>query len=256
MMRIGFVGTGTITEAMVTGIVGSGLAVAEILVSPRNREIAARLAGRFPSVRIAKDNQDVVDAADLLFLAVRPQIAEDVVSVLAFRAGQTVVSVIAATDRSKLLAWIRKDVRLSQAIPLPFVAERSGVTAIYPPNPDIAAIFAALGSVVECETKEEYDLLAVASALMGTYFGILDRATGWVAEKGVAREKVRAYLAPLFASLAQTAVRAESTPLDALRREFSTPGGLNEQVFDVFERGGGSRALTDALEAVLRRVRG
>ncbi|PDT81254.1 pyrroline-5-carboxylate reductase [Sinorhizobium sp. BJ1] len=255
-MRIGFVGTGTITEAMVTGIVTSGFDITEIVVSPRNREIAARLANRFPSVRIAKDNQEVVGSAHVLFLAVRPQIAEEVISGLTFRAGQAVVSVIAATDRPTLLGWIKEEVELTQAVPLPFVAEHQGVTAIYPPNPAIAVIFAALGTAVECDTKEEYDLLAAASALMGTYFGILDRATGWLAEKGMAREKARAYLAPLFASVAQTAVQAQQTPLDDLRREFSTVGGLNEQVFDEFERGGGSRALTDALEAVLRRVKG
>ncbi|WFU50633.1 pyrroline-5-carboxylate reductase [Sinorhizobium terangae] len=254
-MRIGFVGTGAITEAMVTGIAGSDLDVAEILVSPRNRETAARLAGRFPSVRIAKNNQEVVDNTDILFLAVRPQIAEEVIGGLAFRQGQTIVSVIAATDRSKLVTWIGEEVELTQAIPLPFVADRQGVTAIYPPNSRIAAIFAAIGRAVECETKDEYDLLAVASSLMGTYFGILDRTTDWLAEKGMAREKARSYLAPLFASLAQTAVSADQTPLDILRREFSTPGGLNEQVFEDFDRGG-TRVLTDALERVLRRVQG
>ncbi len=253
-MRFGFVGTGSITEAMVTGIVGSGLEVAEIVVSPRNPEIAARLASRFPAVQIAMDNQEVVDAADILFLAVRPQIAEEVIRSLAFRKSQKIVSVIAATDRSKLLTWIGEDVQLTQAIPLPFVADRQGVTAIFPPNAEIAAIFFALGSAVECETKDEYDLLAVASALMGTYFGLLDRATGWLAEKGMAKAKARAYLAPLFASLAQRAAKADQTTLDALRREFSTPGGLNEQVFDDFDRGG-SRALTDALERVLARVK-
>ncbi|MBP2239188.1 pyrroline-5-carboxylate reductase [Sinorhizobium kostiense] len=255
-MRIGFVGTGAITEAMVTGIVGSGLEVAEIVISPRNAEIAARLASWFPAVRIAADNQEVLDAADVLLLAVRPQVAEEVITALSFREGQTIVSVIAATDRSKLLTWIGEDVQLTQAIPLPFVADRQGVTAIFPPNAEIAAIFDALGSAVECETKDEYDLLAVASALMGTYFGILDRAAGWLAEKGMAKAKARAYLAPLFASLAQRAAKADQTALDALRREFSTPGGLNEQVFEDFDRGGGSRALTDALERVLARVKG
>ncbi|PLU19633.1 pyrroline-5-carboxylate reductase, partial [Sinorhizobium medicae] len=180
-MHIGFIGTGAITEAMVTGMIGSGLGIAEILVSPRNAEIAARLAGRFPLVRIARDNQEAVDASDVLFLAVRPQIAEEVIPRLRFRKGQTVVSVIAATDRSRLLSWIDEEVDLTQAIPLPFVAEREGVTAIFPPSRDIAAIFEALGTPVECETKEEYDLLAVASALMATYLGILDRATGWFA---------------------------------------------------------------------------
>ncbi len=255
-MRIGFIGTGTITEAMVTGIVGSELAVSEIKVSPRNREIAERLAERFAIVKIAADNQEVVATADVAFLAVRPQIAEAVIRELEFRKGQTVVSVIAATDRTKLMRWINEEVELTQAIPLPFVAERQGVTSIYPPSPRIASIFAALGTAVECETQEEYDLLAVASSLMGTYFGVLDRATGWLAEKGISREKGRAYLAPLFLSLAQTAVRKDHEPLEALRREFSTAGGLNEQVFNDFDRDGGSAALMNALDNVLRRVKG
>ncbi|RVP14524.1 pyrroline-5-carboxylate reductase, partial [Sinorhizobium meliloti] len=214
------------------------------------------LAGRFPLVRIVKDNQQAVDAADVLFLAVRPQIAEDVIPKLKFRKGQKVVSVIAATDRPTLLGWIGEEVELTQAIPLPFVAEREGVTAIYPPNRAVAAIFAALGTAVECETREEYDLLAVGSALMATYLGILDRTTAWFAEKGLHRDKARAYIAPLFASLAQRAVRDEGTPLEELAREFSTKGGLNEQVLTDFDRGGGHRALTDALERVLLRVRG
>jgi len=117
-------------------------------------------------------------------------------------------------------------------------------------------IFAALGTAVECETKEEYDLLAVGSALMATYLGILDRTTGWFAEKGLDRDKARAYIAPLFASLSQRAARDEGTPLEELAREFSTAGGLNEQVLTDFDRGGGHRALTDALERVLLRVRG
>jgi pyrroline-5-carboxylate reductase len=79
-------------------------------------------------------------------------------------------------------------VRLSQAIPLPFVARRKGVTAIYPPDPATAAFFNVLGNV-ECETKTEFDLLAAASALMATYFGIMHHTTKWLAEKGLPEEK-------------------------------------------------------------------
>jgi pyrroline-5-carboxylate reductase len=261
-MKIGFVGTGTIAEAMVTGMLGSSLDVSEtsfdvseITVSPRNGEIAARLAGLSPRVRIGADNQAVVDASDVLFLAIRPQIAEEVIRALRFRAGQSVVSVIAATDRAKLKDWIDAPVEITQAIPLPFVADRAGVTAIFPPNPDVAAIFSALGSAVECETREEYDLLAAASALMGTYFGILDRTTGWLAGQGMPEDKARAYLAPLFLSLAQTAVKHGGMPLAGLRQEFSTKGGLNEQVFEDFDQKGGTQALTAALDRVMLRIK-
>jgi pyrroline-5-carboxylate reductase len=133
-MRFGFVGTGAITEAMATGFLRSKLELSQVIVSPRSAETAARLAARFPLVQIANDNQAVVDASDVLFLAVRPQVAEDVIKALRFRQGQAIVSVIAATDRSTIGSWIDQDVELTLAIPLPFVADGEGVTAIYPPS--------------------------------------------------------------------------------------------------------------------------
>jgi pyrroline-5-carboxylate reductase len=254
--RLGFVGTGAITEAMVVGLLVAPPAASEILVSPRNGEIARRLADRFSAVRIAFDNQEVIDGSDLVVLAVRPQIAEDVIRALRFRDGLSVISVIAATGRDALLSWIAAKVRLTQAIPLPFVARREGVTAIYPPEPEVVALFALLGAAVECQNREEYDLLGAASALMTTYFGLMDRTVAWLRDHGLPEDKGLAYLAPLFAQLSQTALRADTQSLPDFSREFATKGGLNEQVFADFEKNGGSDALRQALDRVLARIRG
>lgn len=121
---IGFVGTGVITEAMVRGLLTAPAYASEIHVSPRSAHIAETLAGEFATVRIARDNQEVVDRSDIVFLAIRPQVAEEVVRELSFKAGQTIVSVVAATERQALIDWIGTDVHLVQAIPLPFVATR------------------------------------------------------------------------------------------------------------------------------------
>jgi len=254
---IGFIGTGAITDAMVRGLLAEPAAVAEIMVSARNAETSARLAADFPAVRVCDDNQAIVDGCGMVVLAIRPQVAEAVVRPLRFRPGQKVVSVIAATGRPALLDWIGAEVGLAQAIPLPFVTRRKGVTAVFPPDAETAALFDTLGSAVECESVEEYDLLAAGSALMATYFGIMQRATDWLAEKGLPEEKGRAYLAPLFAGLSETAVAASrDTAFGALSREFATKGGLNEQVFRDFEENGGSRSIAVALDRVLARIRG
>jgi pyrroline-5-carboxylate reductase len=253
-MKIGFVGTGTITEAMVTGMLTGSPLASEVIISPRNADVAARLAKKFPAVRVAADNQAVVDASEILFLAIRPQIAEDVVRALSFREGQVVVSVIAAVDRGTLTEWIDRDVRLTQAVPLPFVADRDGVTAIYPPDRGVASLFSSLGTAVECGTREEYDLLAAASAMMATYFGIMDRVTGWLTDKGMPEKTARAYVAPLFASLSQTALKSSEISFEDMSREFATKGGLNEQVLSDFDRDGGMAALTAALDRVLTRI--
>lgn len=253
--KIGFIGTGAITEAMVRGLLARPAALPHVMVSQRSADISARLAVEFPQVIVSGDNQAIVDGCDTVVLAIRPQIAEEVIRPLRFRDGQKIISVVAATGREALLYWIGADVRLSQAIPLPFVARRSGVTAIYPADMDTAAIFNVLGKAVECETKAEYDLLAAASALMATYFGIMQTATEWLAEKGLPEEKARAYLTPLFAGLSEVAVLAgDRTDFTEISHEFATKGGLNEQVLQDFDGKGGSRVLKDALSRVLERI--
>lgn len=252
--RLGFIGTGTITEAIVTGLVSGEETAPEIIVSPRSAKTAARLAALSSQVTVADDNQHVVDGADMLFLAVRPDVAEAVVRALRFRPGQQVVSLIATVDHATLRALIGVPVNLVRAVPLPFVATRSGVTTIFPPDPAVEAFFSPLGTAVACKTIEEFDVLAAASALMGSYFGIMDHLVGWMRSKGLPQESARTYLAQHFLSLATVAFRNPSTPLEDLRHEYSTKGGLNEQMFAEYHKAGGNEALTHALDVVLARI--
>lgn len=75
MKAIGFVGTGTITEAMVEGLLAEPAHSSNIHVSPLNAQIAARLAAKFDTLIVAADNQAVVDQSDIVIPAIRPQIA-------------------------------------------------------------------------------------------------------------------------------------------------------------------------------------
>lgn len=254
-IRLGFVGTGTIAEAVVTGLGKTGFSDTPIVVSPRSESVAARLATAHRNVSVALSNQDVLDRSDLVFLAVRPQIVEEVVRALRFRSGHHIVSFVAATPLDRLLEWINQPVRLSQAIPLPFVADLQGATAIHPPDEVSNAIFSALGTAVEVESKREFDLLAAASSIMGTYFGILDAASAWLESQGLARGAGDAYLRQLFAGLDHTARSKPATSFVELVDEHSTRGGLNEQVLKDFRAFGGTEALEKALDRVLGRIR-
>jgi pyrroline-5-carboxylate reductase len=252
---MGFIGTGEITQAIVTGISRTDMAATPIHVSPRNEAVARRLAASHPNVTVASDNQDVLDNADLVFLAVRPQIVEEAVRALKFRDDHHVVSVVAATPLDRLTTWINAKVRLAQAIPLPFVATLNGVTAVHPPDDVVAGIFAKLGTAIEVSSKVEYDLLGAASALMATYFGILETGTKWLENKGLPYESGRAYLNQMFGALTDAAARAPERSFDEIRSEFSTKGGLNEQVYTNFAADGGIKALSNALDGVFNRIR-
>ena len=229
-MTLGFIGTGTMAAAMVEGLGGT-----DILVSPRGAAVAAGLARRFPGVRVAADNQAVIDGCDMVVLAVRPHVAEAVIR--------------------PLRDWIGFDPPIIRAVPLPFVADRASVTPVFPPDAEVAALFHRLGTALPCRDIAEFDLLAVGSALMGSYFGLLETAQGWLEAQGLEDRAARTYLASLFANLGKVAADSPAG-FATLRAEHSTPGGLNEQIFRDFAAGGGTAALTAALDRVLVRVRG
>eukprot|EP01041_Mallomonas_annulata_P037089 gene37089-60327_t len=84
----------------------------------------------------------------MVFLAVRPQIAESVLRPLHFRAGQNVVSLIAGVSCQTISDWTGAT-QLTRAIPLPFVQDRSDVTPIHPPRADVAQVFDALGKALQ-----------------------------------------------------------------------------------------------------------
>jgi len=254
--RLGFVGTGDIVEAVITGICKTDLGNMPIVVSPRNATTAGRLAERHANVSIGADNQDVLDRSDIVVLAVLPQIIADVTKALTFRPDHHVISFAAATSLENLRDWIGQPVSLSQAIPLPFVTGLNGATAIYPRDEISAAIFSRLGKAVEVDNKHEYDSLAAAGAVMGTYFGMLDTLTFWLERQGLPYEKGGAYLGQLFAGLGQAAGDTGGKRFSELRDSYSTIGGLNEQVHRDFARDGGNAALEKALDAVFSRISG
>ena len=75
-MKLGFIGTGKITYSVVTGICSSKIKFSTILVSPRNRLTARKLAKNNRKVKIAKSNDEIVKACNWIFLAVTPTVAE------------------------------------------------------------------------------------------------------------------------------------------------------------------------------------
>lgn len=253
-ISLGFLGTGTITAAIVRGLKASALRDWPVVLSPRSTALSAELAASLPGVTVGASNQDVIDNSEVVFLAVRPQDAEAVIRPLAFRPGQRIVSLVAALDVATILAWTGVS-SITRAIPLTFVEQRAGVTPIIPPDETAAKIFSALGTCIQVSDIDAFDGYAAASALMGTYFGIAEAAQGWLVANGLRPDESELFLRHMFGSLGDV-MRAKPLSLGELRAGHSTRGGLNELAYERFMGAGGGKALNTGLDAVLARIHG
>ena len=255
-MKLGFVGTGALSAAIVTGLKSLPGEATPVVVSPRNEEIAGELAQRFPDVRIAADNHAVLDQCDTVMLAVRPQIAREVLRELRFRPDHHVVSLIATVSREEIAALVAPATHVTKALPMPMIARLQGSTLICPPDPVVASFFGRLGGVVEVEDQSEFDALTVVTATYASYFKYLDTIHAWVQSQGVAGDKARSYITSIFKALANAPDTMPDIDFMHLARDYATRGGINEQVLRELTEHGTFDAFAESLGRVHRRIAG
>jgi pyrroline-5-carboxylate reductase len=255
-MKLGFIGTGALASAIVSGLKSAPGDPASILLSPRNEEIAAELAARYRDVRVAPDNQAVLDNCDTVMLAVRPQIAHDVLAQLRFRRDHHIVSLIATLSGEEVAALIAPVERVTKALPMPMVASRQGATIICPPDPAISSLFGKLGKVIEVDNPSEFDALSVATATFATYFKYLDTLHAWLKNHGVADARARDYVGALFKALGSAPETMPDAGFSVLAQDYATRGGINEQVLRELTARGLFDAFAESLDGVHRRILG
>lgn len=253
-MRLGFIGTGTITAALVTGLCRAGPPPESILVSPRNAERAAALAAAFCEVRVAEDNQAVVDGSDWVVLAVTPRLAREVVGALRFRAEQRILSLMAVLTLSEVAALTAPATKVCRAVPLPPVARGVGPIALCPPDPEVEALLDRVGSVVAVDDEARLSDLAAVTALMAPFYALLARTQAWLTGRGSDGEVASRYVAALFHGLSLDAAEAGARDLETLVAESQTPGGLNEQALARLRKAGWYDEIDRVLDTILARL--
>ncbi|MBZ9823040.1 pyrroline-5-carboxylate reductase [Mesorhizobium sp. CA4] len=255
-MKLGFVGTGALSSAIVTGLKSLPGETTPVAVSPRNEAIAAELAARYPDVRVAADNQAVLDQCDTVMLAVRPQIAREVLRELRFRPDHHVVSLIATISCEEIAGLVAPAAHVGKALPMPMIARLQGATIICPPDPILATFFSRLGGVIEVEDQSEFDVLSVVTATYASYFKYLDTIHAWVRGQGVPGDKARAYITSIYKALANAPDTAPNEDFMHLAQDYATRGGINEQVLRELAERGTFETFAESLERVHKRISG
>ena len=100
-MNLGFIGTGKIASSVITGISNSKISYKKIIISPRNIKIAKNLKKKFKKITIAKNNQQVIDQSDWIFLSITPIVGEKIIKNLKFKSKQIIISFISTITLSQ-----------------------------------------------------------------------------------------------------------------------------------------------------------
>lgn len=262
--KIGFVGAGSMTRALLDGLVGGGLVPPEqITVTNRQSEDRLRSVQERWGVRVTRDRAALAAGADILILSCKPADAADALAQLAphVRPGQMVVSVAAGVPTAVIEGLLPADAVVVRAMPNTSSSIRESVTALCAGRRAGAdslalaeAVFAAVGKVVVVAE----DLMDVVTAVSGSgpaYVYYLIEALIEAGEAGglppeVAKELV---LQTVYGA-ARMVLETGIDPAE-LRRQVTSPNGTTAAALAVLEERGVRGALVAAVLQGAERAR-
>ena len=252
-MIIGFIGTGKIASSFIYGIFKSNLKVKRIYISSRNKNIAKKISARFKSVKILKDNQEIINKSSLIILSVTPNVGIKILPNLKFSKNKKIISLVSTINLEKLKK-ITKNKNIVRAAPLPPIEINKGPIILCPPSKNAKNFFKHLGTVIEIKSEKLSNKFWSTSALMASYYELLYISASWLMKKGINKKVATNYIAELFLALSQDAVNKKSQGFKKLVHDSQTPKGLNMQVLNELRGVKFYNKFIKALESINKRV--
>ncbi len=253
-MKLGFIGTGKITSSVVTGICKSKIYFKKIILSPRNRNISKKLKKQFRKVSIAKNNQEIVNSCNWIFLAVTPSVGQKIIKNLKFKSTQTIISFISTMTLPQLKKAVKVKTTIVRAIPLPPISLKKGPVPLFPPNKKVKNFFDKIGTTVEINNEKLSKNFWSTSGMMAPFYELLSTISNWLVKRGVKRDKAQKYVTSLFVALSEDAVVNSNKDLKYLVKESQTSKGLNEQGVKELRKAGFYRSTEKTLNSILKRL--
>ena len=255
--RIAFIGGGNMAYALAAGL-GSDwpgrIAIAD--PAPAQRERFA------PPIVTTDDNVAAARDADIVVLAVKPQVVGGVAREIApaLATGQLIVSVVAGVRMDSLEAWFGADAPIVRCVPNTPSLIGAGITAVVANAAATAAhrqvattILEAGGEVVWLQGDAALD---AATALSGSgpayFFRLIEVLTEAGVELGLSAETARQLT---VATVAGAAAMARLDDPAALRKRVTSPGGTTERALAILAEREVPEAFTAAAHGAVARCR-
>jgi len=261
---LAFIGGGNMAGSLIGGLIGDGWDPGRIRVADTNPGQLEKLAGTF-QVSTFSDNNQAASGADVVVLAIKPQVTAVVARELAdtvARQQSLVVSIAAGIRESALRDWLGEGTAIVRSMPNTPAMVQSGAAALYA-NPTVTdsqrstaeSLLRAVGLVIWIDDEALMDAVTALSGSGPAYFFLfMEALQNAGCELGLPRET--AHLLTLQTAFGAAKMALESNDdAAALRKQVTSPGGTTERAVAVLQEGGINNLVGRALQAAARRSR-
>ncbi|MFT6915185.1 MAG: pyrroline-5-carboxylate reductase [Motiliproteus sp.] len=261
---LAFIGAGNMAQAIMGGLLAQGYPADRIWGTGRDQARLDELGQRL-GIRTSTDNNQAVAAAEVLILAVKPQMMQAVARTLAEEVQHSrplVISVAAGIPCASLEGWLGGDVALVRCMPNTPSLVQTGASGLYA-NAQVSQrqreqtelLLAAVGIAEWVDSEALIDTVAAVSGSGPAYYFMLMEAMIDAGEaQGLSRETSARLTLQTALGAAKMALASDVGPAE-LRRRVTSPKGCTEQAVLCFERGDLSGLVAEAMKVNAERGR-
>ncbi len=263
MHSIVFIGGGNMASCIIGGMIDQGFDPLTLGVSVPSEQSKERLSKAY-NIAVTSNNNDAIANADIVVLAVKPQIMRNVVLALApaLPKNAVIVSVAAGITVESLQSWLGNPRAIIRAMPNTPSLVRTGATGLFANDQasqlqkaTVSSIFEAVGYCCWVESEALINaVIAVSGSGPAYFFQILDIMQSVGQELGLPEREARKLASQTALGAAQMAINSDQSPSE-LRDQVTSPGGTTERALNTFRNEGLESIFRQAMNSALARAK-
>ena len=260
--KISFIGGGNMAQALISGLMACGVKPELITVSAPSAKTRDIVTAQQINVVDAKvDPKAAVIDADIVILAVKPQMMKAVVSEFADALDkQLVISVAAGLSTDLLSEMLGGYSTIVRAMPNTPATIQMGATGLYGTDATtdaqkqlVTAVMAASGLTMWVNDEAQmHAVTAVAGSAPAYVFYFIESMIDGAVALGLDKEQATALAMQTVLGAATMARGSQDTPAE-LRRKVTSPNGTTQAAIESMQSNEVGRQIAEAMQACYNR---
>ncbi|SLM64418.1 MULTISPECIES: pyrroline-5-carboxylate reductase [Dickeya] len=262
--KIAFIGAGNMAQAIIAGLMDSGYPADHICVSAPSTTHRDALAARYGTTSLS-DNVACARAADVVVLAVKPQLMAGVCEALAPHvdfSGKLVLSIAAGVSVARFRQLLGASLNIVRIMPNTPSLVGKGMSGLFAPagvnDADRAFAAGLMESVGKlCWVADESQIngvIAAAGSAPAYFFLFMEAMQQEAMRQGFDADTARLLVQQAASGAAALVEASPDVALSQLRENVTSKGGTTAEALRVFNERQLGQAVADAMQAAVHRA--
>lgn len=254
-MKLGIIGLGNMATAMLGGIVGAGLVAASDIKGSDYSEAAGKAISEKLGICTGTDNLEAIKGADIVILAVKPQVYENVLTQISghVESNQVVISIAPGKTLSYLEGHLGADMKIVRLMPNTPALVGEGCTGVCKNGnvtedefKTVMSLLNSFGKAYEVTENQMDAVVAVSGSSPAYVFMLIEAMADGAVAEGLPRKTAYEMAAQAVLGSAKMVLETGRHPGD-LKDMVCSPAGTTIEAVGVLEAEGFRGAVIDAV---------